>query len=112
MQESVASTWFYKVRNSGACQRAGLVDFHFHDPSAPYLCLVAGHGGSPPSDGEHALGTQIAVHDDALCPSPAQTHALGVRVLDGQKSRSLDNHLAVSGLEGRDKVEVPASVGT
>ncbi len=36
----------------------------------------------------------------------------GVRVLDRQKSRSLDNHLAVSGLEGRDKVQAPASPGT
>ena len=35
-----------------------------------------------------------------------------VRVLDGQKSRSLDNHLAVPGLEGRDEVQAPASAGT
>ncbi len=111
MQESVASTWFYKVRNSGACQRAGLVDFHFHDLRHTFASwlVMAGVPLATVSKLLEHKSLSMTMRSAHLSPK----HMLsGVRVLDGQKSRSLDNHLAISGLEGRDEVEVPASVGT
>ncbi len=111
MQESVASTWFYKVRNSGACQWAGLVDFHFHDLRHTFASWLV-MAGVPLATVSTLLGHKSLSMTMRSAHLPPKHMLSAVRVLDGQKSRSLDNHLAVSGLEGRDEVETPASAGT
>lgn len=110
MQESVASTWFYKVRNSGACQRAGLVDFHFHDLRHTFASWLV-MAGVPLATVSTLLGHKSLSMTMRSAHLPPKHMLSGVRVLDGQKSRSLDNHLTISGLEGREEVEAPASVG-
>ncbi len=92
-----------------ACKRAGLVDFHFHDLRHTFASWLV-MAGVPLATVSKLLGHKslsMTMRYAHLSPK----HMLSaVRVLDRGKSTSLDNHLTISGLEGRNEVEAPVSV--
>ena len=93
-----------------ACKRAGLADFHFHDLRHTFASWLVMNGVTVAAVSELLGHKSLSMTMRYAHLSPKHMTA-AVKVLDGQKSTSLDNHLTIEGSEGRNEAGIVVRLG-